>query len=40
MNVNFGLLPPLVPHVRDKRLRKEGYAARALDSIRTWRPGA
>ena len=38
MNVNFGLLPPLVPHVRDKRVRKEGYAARALDSIRAWRP--
>lgn len=38
MNVNFGLLPPLVPHVRDKRLRKEGYAARALDSIRSWQP--
>lgn len=37
MNVNFGLLPPLVPHVRDKRLRKEGYAARALESIRAWR---
>lgn len=40
MNVNFGLLPPLVPHVRDKRLRKEGYAARALESIRAWRPSA
>lgn len=36
MNVNFGLLPPLDPPVRDKRLRKEAYAARALEGIRSW----
>ncbi|RKZ17903.1 methylenetetrahydrofolate--tRNA-(uracil(54)-C(5))-methyltransferase (FADH(2)-oxidizing) TrmFO [bacterium] len=36
MNVNFGLLPPLDPPVRDKRLRKEAHAARALESIRAW----
>jgi methylenetetrahydrofolate--tRNA-(uracil-5-)-methyltransferase len=38
MNVNFGLLPPLDPHVRDKRLRKEGYAARSLEAIQAWKP--
>jgi methylenetetrahydrofolate--tRNA-(uracil-5-)-methyltransferase len=38
MNVNFGLLPPLEPHIRDKRLRKEGYAARALEAIQAWTP--
>ena len=39
MNVNFGLLPPLDPPVRDKRLRKEAYAERAEASIRTWAAG-
>jgi methylenetetrahydrofolate--tRNA-(uracil-5-)-methyltransferase len=38
MNVNFGLLPALSTRVRDKRLRKEAYAARSLDSIRSWQP--
>jgi methylenetetrahydrofolate--tRNA-(uracil-5-)-methyltransferase len=36
MNVNFGLLPPLADRPRDKRLRKEAYAARALASMREW----
>lgn len=38
MNVNFGLLPPVQPPIRDKRLRKEAYALRALESIRAWAP--
>jgi methylenetetrahydrofolate--tRNA-(uracil-5-)-methyltransferase len=38
MNVNFGLLPPLPTRVRDKRLRKEAYAERALASMRSWEP--
>lgn len=36
MNANFGLLEPIVPHVRDKRQRREKLAARALEEIRTW----
>jgi methylenetetrahydrofolate--tRNA-(uracil-5-)-methyltransferase len=38
MNVNFGLLPPLSTRVRDKRVRKEAYATRSLESIRGWQP--
>jgi methylenetetrahydrofolate--tRNA-(uracil-5-)-methyltransferase len=39
MNVNFGLLPPLEPAVRDKRLRKEAYAKRSEASIHAWATG-
>ena len=33
MNVNFGLLPPLSERVRDKRLKKQKLAERALSSL-------
>ncbi len=36
MNANFGLLEPLVPHVRDKRQRRDQLASRAVEGIRKW----
>ena len=33
MHVNFGILPPLVPHVRNKRERYAAYANRAKDDM-------
>ncbi len=33
MNVNFGLLPPLSERVRDKKLKKQKLAGRALSSL-------
>jgi methylenetetrahydrofolate--tRNA-(uracil-5-)-methyltransferase len=30
MKANFGILPPLEPHVKNKRLRYQGYVTRAL----------
>jgi methylenetetrahydrofolate--tRNA-(uracil-5-)-methyltransferase len=33
-HVNLGILPPLEPPVRDKRARREAYAARAEESLR------
>lgn len=33
MNANFGILPPLPERVRNKQLRKQAYAERALDRI-------
>lgn len=37
MNVSFGLFPPLDRRIRDKRLRQEAYATRALDRLAAWR---
>jgi methylenetetrahydrofolate--tRNA-(uracil-5-)-methyltransferase len=37
MNANFGLLDELPVHVRDKRVKKERMATRALDAMRAWR---
>lgn len=36
MNVNFGLLPALDQPPRDKRLRKQAYAARAIEAMASW----
>ncbi|NLX93322.1 MAG: methylenetetrahydrofolate--tRNA-(uracil(54)-C(5))-methyltransferase (FADH(2)-oxidizing) TrmFO, partial [Clostridiales bacterium] len=33
MGANFGLLPPLEEHIRDKRARYEALAKRGLDSV-------
>lgn len=33
MGANFGILPPIEPHIRDKKARYEALAARALDSL-------
>lgn len=33
MKANFGLLPPLVPHVRNKRDRQAAYSERALEAL-------
>ena len=33
MNANYGLLPPLSEHLRDKRARKEAYAERSLADL-------
>jgi methylenetetrahydrofolate--tRNA-(uracil-5-)-methyltransferase len=33
MNVNFGLLPPLAAHIRDKKEKNRRIAARALDEL-------
>ena len=33
MKANFGLMPPLVPPVRNKRERYAAYARRALDDL-------
>lgn len=37
MNINFGLLPPLVPPVRGKLARREKLAERALAALEKWR---
>jgi methylenetetrahydrofolate--tRNA-(uracil-5-)-methyltransferase len=34
MKANFGIIPALAEHVKDKRKRKQAYAERALDSMR------
>lgn len=34
MGANFGILPSLDTHIRDKRLRYEALAQRALDSFK------
>lgn len=36
MNANFGLLDELPVTVKDKRLKREGLATRALDALATW----
>jgi len=36
MNSNFGLLPPLMEHVRDKALRREKLVQRARDEFARW----
>jgi methylenetetrahydrofolate--tRNA-(uracil-5-)-methyltransferase len=36
MNVNWGLLPPLVPPVRDRRARNRSLAERALKDLEAW----
>ncbi len=36
MKGNFGLMPPLQPHVRKKKERYQQYAARALAALETW----
>ena len=36
MNANFGLLDELDDPPRDKRLKRERYAARSLDALNTW----
>ncbi|MGQ0650589.1 MAG: methylenetetrahydrofolate--tRNA-(uracil(54)-C(5))-methyltransferase (FADH(2)-oxidizing) TrmFO [Gemmatimonadaceae bacterium] len=36
MNANFGLLEPLDEEVRDKRVKRERYAARSLEAMRAW----
>lgn len=33
MNANFGILPPILPAVRDKSARKSAYCRRALDAL-------
>ena len=33
MGANFGILPPIEPHIRDKKARYAALAARALDSL-------
>ena len=40
MNANFGLVDELPDPPRDKRLRKERLAARALDALASWRAAA
>ncbi len=37
MNVNFGLMPPLTERVRDKKLKKQKIAERALSSVERFR---
>jgi methylenetetrahydrofolate--tRNA-(uracil-5-)-methyltransferase len=39
MNANFGLLDDLPVPVRDKRLKREALAARALHDLTAWRDG-
>ena len=36
MNANFGLLDPLADAVRDKKVKRERFAERALDDIAAW----
>ena len=36
MNANFGLLDELEHPVRDKRVKRERFAARSLDDLRSW----
>lgn len=35
MGANFGILPPVEPHIRDKRLRYQALAGRALEDLST-----
>ncbi|MCH5164141.1 MAG: methylenetetrahydrofolate--tRNA-(uracil(54)-C(5))-methyltransferase (FADH(2)-oxidizing) TrmFO [Clostridiales bacterium] len=35
MNANFGLLPPLNEHIRDKAMRKQALSQRAIEKIKT-----
>lgn len=37
MNANFGILPPLEKHIRDKKLRYAALAQRALDDIEAYK---
>jgi methylenetetrahydrofolate--tRNA-(uracil-5-)-methyltransferase len=37
MNANFGLVDDLDERIRDKRLKKERMAERALREMRAWR---
>ena len=37
MNANFGLLDELAVPIRDKRLKREAFAARAMHDIAAWR---
>lgn len=37
MNANFGLVDELDEHIRDKRVKKERMAERALREMRAWR---
>ena len=37
MNANFGLLDELPDRVRDKRVKRERFAERALGAIEAWR---
>jgi methylenetetrahydrofolate--tRNA-(uracil-5-)-methyltransferase len=36
MNANFGLLDPLADAVRDKKVKRERFAERALSDIAEW----
>jgi methylenetetrahydrofolate--tRNA-(uracil-5-)-methyltransferase len=36
MNANFGLVDDLAPPVKDKRVKRERLAARALADLRAW----
>jgi methylenetetrahydrofolate--tRNA-(uracil-5-)-methyltransferase len=37
MKANFGIIPPLQPHVRRKKERYRHYAIRALDALEAWK---
>jgi len=37
MNANFGLLDDLTDRVKDKRVKRERFAARALAAMAEWR---
>jgi len=37
MNANFGLLDELAVPIRDKRRKREAFAARAMGDIAAWR---
>jgi methylenetetrahydrofolate--tRNA-(uracil-5-)-methyltransferase len=37
MNANFGLMDELTERIRDKRLKREKLAERALGEMRRWR---
>ena len=39
MNANFGLLDELPERIRDKRVKRERFAERALAAMETWRTG-
>ena len=39
MNANFGLVDDLPARVKDKRLKREQIAARALADMEAWRDG-
>ncbi len=36
MNANYGLLPPITPHIKDKRQRKEALYERAIEAIKKY----